>query len=257
MNRRTLLIANWKMNFTIAKAVNYATELKTDLHAINGIEIVLCPHFLALAPVREALAGSSILLGAQDAHWAEDGAHTGQISASMLRGLVEYVIIGHSETRTQLGITDEMVRNKLEGVLDQGLKAIVCIGENGQEFREGRSKEVVRTQIERIFEATILQDFSQIVIAYEPIWAIGTGLAPVPRIVNELVTESIRKPLAELCGKQEAESMRIVYGGSIVPDNLTPFTLQPQLDGTLVGGASLDRRSFFELANITRKALTK
>ena len=254
MSKRIMLIANWKMHFTVAEAANYARELVADLYAFNGVDMVLCPHFLALAEVRAALSGSGIQIGAQDAHWADRGAHTGQISAHMLRGLADYVILGHSETRTQLGVDDEGVRLKLAAVLANELKAIVCIGESEAEYSAGQSAAVVRSQITTIFATTSAADLARVVIAYEPIWAIGTGHTPRANAVNQLATEAIRAPLADKFGESAASAMRIVYGGSIVPNNLVPFTIQPQLDGALVGGASLNRDIFLELASIAQEA---
>lgn len=254
MSKRIMLIANWKMHFTVTEAVSYARELLEDLHPLNGVEMVICPHFLALASVRSVFSGSGIFTGAQDAHWAERGAHTGQISASMLRGLADYVIIGHSETRTQLGVDDESVGLKLAAVLDNGLQAIVCIGESEAEYLAGHSMTVVRSQIENIFFSISSDDLTRVVIAYEPIWAIGTGHTPRAAAVNQLVEEAIRVPLAAQYGASVANAIRIVYGGSVVPNNLVPFTLQPQLNGALVGGASLNRDIFLELAYIAEEA---
>lgn len=255
MKPQTLLIANWKMNFTVAEAVDYAQQLKDKLQPFSGIEFVICPHHLAIAPVRDELADSGILLGAQDAHWEENGAYTGQVSASMLRDMVDYVIIGHSETRSHLCVSDEMVRNKLMALLENGLQAIVCIGENETEFLDGVSDEVVCSQVKQIFRDVSEQNLSQIVIAYEPIWAIGTGQVPVPSAVNLLVKHAIRQTLAESFGEQAANSIRIVYGGSIMPDNLPSFARQNQLNGSLVGGSSLRRRRFLRLARITQQSL--
>ncbi len=256
MSKRLMLIANWKMHFTVAEAGNYARELAADLYAFNDVDIVLCPHFLALADVRAALSGSGIYIGAQDAHWAERGAHTGQISAHMLRGLVDYVILGHSETRAQLGVDDEGVRLKLAAVLANELRAIVCIGESEAEYSAGQSASVLRSQITTIFATTPAIDLARVVIAYEPIWAIGTGHMPRANAVNQLVAEAIRAPLTAQFGKSAASAIHIVYGGSIAPTNLVPFTIQPQLDGALVGGASLNRDIFIELASIAQEAYT-
>ncbi len=255
MNQRPLLIANWKMNFSVAEAVDYAQQLVEKLQPHTGVEFVLCPHHLAIAPLRDVLADSGILLGAQDAHWKENGAYTGQVSASMLRDMVDYVIVGHSETRSHLCVSNEMVRKKLMALLENGLQAIVCVGENENEFLDGVSDDVVRSQVKEIFRDASEQELSRVVIAYEPIWAIGTGQVPVPSAVNLLVQHAIRQPLAEQFGEPAANSIRVVYGGSVKSDNLPSFCRQNQLNGTLVGGSSLRRRVFLRLARITQRSL--
>ena len=252
MKRTPILIANWKMHFSVADALAYARELAASCLTADPLELVICPHYLALLPLKQALANTGIRLGAQDAHWADSGAYTGQISASMLPGIVDYILLGHSETRTLLTLDEMDVRRRLAATLRHGLRAIVAIGENAEQHERQQSEAVVGEQVRSIFSEISAEDIARVVIAYEPIWAIGNGRTPAAEAVNQLVSQAIRATLAEKFGEAIAQGIRVVYGGSISTDNCVQFFEQPGLDGALVGGASLKLNSFSEIIDSAR-----
>ena len=237
------------MNKTPSEAVRLAKQLKvlvTDETA-RGVEVVVCPPFTALQAVGEVIKGSGILLGAQDVHWADEGAYTGEISALMLKDLsCQYVIVGHSERRQMFGETDADVRRKVDAVLSKGMGVIACVGETIEERRAGKTEEVVVREVRAIADGLTLAQPSRLVIAYEPIWAIGTGETATAEEANR-VAGLIRQTLAELLGAETAKAVRIQYGGSVKPENIGAFMRESEIDGALVGGASLDASSFAEI----------
>lgn len=251
---RTALIAgNWKMYKTIAEARHLVSELVPGLQAIAGVERVLCPPFTALLAVRALLEGTDIRLGAQNMHWESAGAFTGEISPPMLAELCQYVILGHSERRTYFGETDESVNRKVQAALLHGLTPIVCVGETLEENEAGRTAEVVARQIRlglarlNLGEVETDEHPSPIVIAYEPVWAIGTGRAATASGANAVIADVIRPSLAELYGEAFAQATRVLYGGSVKADNAAEFFTQPEIDGALVGGASLKASEFIAI----------
>jgi len=250
--RKPFIAGNWKMHKTIGEAVALAQELRAALEGVAGCDIAICPPFPALAAVREALAGSAIGLGAQNMHWEEQGAFTGEVSPLILVGLCNYVIIGHSERRTLFGETDEMVNKKLHAALTYGLKPILCVGENLEQNRAGETEEFVGGQIRADFAGITAEQARAVTVAYEPIWAIGTGVPATGERANATIEGTVRGTLATLYGDEVAQAMRIQYGGSVKPGNITEFMAQPEIDGALVGGASLRAADF---AAIVREAL--
>lgn len=247
MSRRIPIIAgNWKMNKTHEEAKGFAQELKGRL-PFGEVESVICAPFTALACLQEELQGTSIQLGAQNMHWESKGAFTGEISASMLVSLgVNYVIIGHSERRIYFAETNETVNKKVQRAFASGLTPIVCVGENLAQREQGETKSFVREQVLAAVEGRSPEEVSRLVIAYEPIWAIGTGKSSSTAEAGDVITE-IRNVLTEVYPKDIADQVRIQYGGSVTPANIASFMEQPDIDGALVGGASLTAESFFQL----------
>ncbi len=252
--RVPILAGNWKMNKTVAEALELVREVRRLVLDVEGVEIVVCPPFVALTTVADALKGAKIKIGAQDAHWEKSGAFTGAVSPPMLQGICEYVIIGHSERRQYFGETDESVNRKVKAALAHGLIPIMAVGENLRQNEAGQTAEVVSSQVHRGLEGVSAQDVRRIVIAYEPIWAIGTGRAATGAGANSVVALSIRGPLAEQYGEDVAQSIRVQYGGSVTPANIAEFMTMPDLDGALVGGASLKANDFAEIVKATAKA---
>ena len=257
--RTPLIAANWKMYKTTAEAALYGRDLLAliakrqvalstgEPGAAGGVSVVVCPPFTALAALGPVLAGSPVALGAQNMHWEAAGAYTGEIAASMLLDLgCRYVILGHSERRHIMGETDEQVRRKVQAASAAGLVPIVCVGERIEERRAGETEDVVAGQVKAAFDGLDSEAAAKAVIAYEPVWAIGTGEHATPEEANR-VTGLIRDTLAASIGAAAAEAVRILYGGSVKPDNIGPFMAQPEIDGALVGGASLDARSFVDI----------
>jgi triosephosphate isomerase len=251
--RTPIIAGNWKMYKTPQEAVEFANAIKGPLAGLTAAERVVCPPYVALPGVAAALNGTEIAVGAQDVHWEEEGAYTSQIAPGMLEGLVKYVIIGHSETRAYLGVTDEMVNKKARAALAHGLHPIIAVGESLEINEAGGTKEFVGRQIRAAFENIPASDLASIVVAYEPIWAIGTGKNASGEQANEIIG-SIRAILADLYGSTHADAMRIQYGGSVKPANMAEFMSQPHIDGALVGGASLKADSFIDLVRIAIEA---
>ncbi len=251
--RTPIIAGNWKMNKTPAEAVAFVNAIKDDLMALSAVERVVCPPYVALEAVTHALAGTDIAVGAQDVHWEESGAYTSQIAPNMLEGLVKYVIIGHSETRAYQGVTDEMVNKKAKAALAHGLHPIIAVGESLEINEAGQTEAFVGNQIRAAFDGIPAGDLKNIVVAYEPIWAIGTGKSASGDQANSIIG-GIRAILAELYGAEHADAMRIQYGGSVKPDNMTEFMTQEHIDGALVGGASLKEDAFVELVRLAIEA---
>ena len=246
--RKPFVAGNWKMNKTGSEARALVTELLPGLSAINSIDRVLCPPFTNLWSVKELLQGSGIGLGAQNMYWEVSGAYTGEISPQMLSELCEYVILGHSERRQYFGETDETVNRKIKAALIHGLTPIVCIGETLDENQSGKTTSVVNKQVRGGLADLTPEEGSKLVVAYEPIWAIGTGLAATPEDANEIHKDVVRAALRDMLGNEVAESIRILYGGSVKPSNAVSFFSQSDIDGALVGGASLKADSFIAIA---------
>jgi triosephosphate isomerase len=242
--RKPIIAGNWKMYKTKAEAVAMVNELKPLVASVKEVEMVVCPTFIALDAVKAALAGSAIKLGAQDVYWEKEGAFTGQISPAMLLAVgCEYVIIGHSERRTYFGETNETVNKKVKAALAAGLKPIMCVGERLEEREAGKTNKVVEDHVVNGLAGLTVPEMERMVIAYEPVWAIGTGKTATPAQAEE-VHVFIRSLINKLYGKQIADSIRIQYGGSVKPENTKELMNQPDIDGALVGGASLKADSF-------------
>ena len=246
--RIPLIAGNWKMNTTLDEAGKLVAAMRPGLDAIQGVEKVVCPPFISLSVVKETLKGSTVKLGAQNLYFEEKGAYTGEISPSMLAGLCEFVIIGHSERRQYFGETDEIVNKKLRAALKAALKPILCVGERLEQNEAGKTKEVVTGQVKAGLAG--LAYSPDMVIAYEPIWAIGTGRAATGAQANETIG-LIRRQFAELYGKENAAKLRILYGGSVTADNIAEFVAQDEIDGGLVGGVSLKADQFVSIVRQT------
>jgi triosephosphate isomerase len=237
--RKSFVAGNWKMNKTAAEATALVQELLPELHYLSSVEVVLCPPFTSLAAVRDLIKDTGIGLGVQNIHWEVSGAFTGEISAKMAAELAGYAIIGHSERRTYFAETDETVNKKTLAALMAGLTPIVCVGETLAENEAGRTAEVVSRQVKLGLAGLKAEQMQDVVIAYEPVWAIGTGRAATPEGANAVHRDVIRKLLAELFGQKTADEIRILYGGSVTGDNAAELFSQSDIDGGLVGGASL------------------
>jgi triosephosphate isomerase len=248
--RTPLVAGNWKMFKTVAEARHLVSELVPGLQTISGVEKVVCPPFTALLAVAALLEGSDIGLGAQNMHWEESGAFTGEIAPPMVAELCSYVIIGHSERRAYFGETDVTVNRKVEAALAHSLTPIVCVGETLEENEAGQTAEVVSRQVREGLAGISLGSGDEVplVIAYEPIWAIGTGRAATAEGANAVLADVIRPALAELFGESVSQMIRILYGGSVKGNNAAEFFHQPEIDGALVGGASLKAAEFLLIA---------
>ena len=239
--RIPLIAGNWKMNTTVAEAEKLASSLRDILDKIEGIEKVLCPPFISLTTLSKVLQGSSVKLGAQNMYFETRGAYTGEVSPLMLKGLVEFVILGHSERRSYFGETDELVNKKVQAALDFGLKPILCVGERLEENEAGKTEQVITRQLKG--SLANIEPGTDLVIAYEPIWAIGTGKA-ADGITAATTIKFIRDTLANLWDSNTAQKVRLLYGGSVTSNNIAEFVSQPEIDGALVGGASLKANEF-------------
>ena len=242
--RKKLIAANWKMHKTPEQAQAFVSAFLPLVAEHTRDEIVLCPPFVLIPQMGWALRGSHIYLGGQNMFWEKEGAYTGAISAQMLHAVgCSHVIIGHSERRQYFGETDDTVNRKLHAALVVGLKPIVCVGEVLQEREAGVTEDILRRQCSIAFREISAGGASPIIAAYEPVWAIGTGKTATPEVAAE-AHRVIRAQAAESFGDDVAAKMRILYGGSVKPDNATALMSQPEIDGALVGGASLDPKSF-------------
>lgn len=245
--RKTIIAGNWKMNMTAAEGAAFVEAFKPLIADVTDVEIVVCPVYTALDAVVKATAGSNVKVGAQNLHWAESGAYTGEISAAMLKETgVEYVIIGHSERRQYFGETDETVNKRLKAALAASLIPMVCIGELLEERESEKTEAVLETQLKGAFADVSASDMEKIVVAYEPVWAIGTGKTATPEMAEE-THAYIRKVLTDLFGADVAGKVRIQYGGSMKPANSAELIAQTDIDGGLVGGAALQPESFADL----------
>jgi triosephosphate isomerase len=242
--RTPLIAANWKMHKTVPEAVSFLRSFVPAVKDVSGVEIVIAPVFTALKPASELLAGSGVLLSAQNVFYETEGAYTGEISPSMLTDVgCTYVIVGHSERRQYFGETDETVNKRMGAALAAGLKVIFCIGETLEQREANETNDVLKTQLEGGLRNLSLAD---IVVAYEPVWAIGTGVTATPEQAED-AHRFIRTHLGQLYGQDKAEAVRILYGGSVKPENVKTLMNCENIDGALVGGASLKPESFEKL----------
>jgi triosephosphate isomerase len=245
--RKPIIAGNWKMYKTIPEAKTLVSGMLSKLSGSNDVEVVFCPPFTALSTVKELIKGASCGLGAQDLYWKEQGAFTGEVSPLMLKDIgCDYVIIGHSERRQYFGETDATVNLKVKAALAVGIKPIICVGESLAQREAGETNTLIKNQTEKALEGVDASAIPSLVIAYEPIWAIGTGKSSSATDANEVIG-LIRKTVTNLFGKDAAQQMRIQYGGSVKPENVKEYMDQPEIDGALVGGASLEAESFFKL----------
>lgn len=242
-----MIVGNWKMNTTVAEAVELASGIATDLPQETAANVVVCPPFISLTPVQSTLENSIISIGAQDVYHEMSGAFTGEVSTSMLIDICQYVIVGHSERRSIFGETDATVNLKAKAALGAGITPIVCVGENLEEREAGRAQSVVETQVHAGLEDVDIG--AGVVVAYEPIWAIGTGQSASPEIAQEMMAH-IRKTLAAIGSEDAAAEVSLLYGGSVNAGNIGGYISQPDINGALVGGASLDAESFVEIVKV-------
>jgi len=251
--RTPIVAGNWKMNKTVEEARLLVFSMSRKLREIQGVEKVLCPPFPALLAVSALLQGTDIGLGAQNLHWEKKGAFTGEVAPNMVAEFCQYVILGHSERRAYFGETDETVNRKLHAALAHHLTPIVCVGETLDENESGRTGEVVRRQISLGLAGIDPAKAAGIVVAYEPVWAIGTGRASSGENANAVLADHIRPALADLFGGEAAQVIRIQYGGSVTASNADEFFRQPEIDGALVGGASLKEDEFVAIVRAAVK----
>jgi triosephosphate isomerase len=250
--RKPIIAGNWKMYKTLAESVAFVQELAPRLAAFTGVERVVCPTFVALSAVADTLKTTELKVGAQNIHWEAQGAYTSQIAPPMLQGLVEYVIIGHSECRAYLGDTDEMVNKKVKAALAYGLKPIIAVGESLEQNEAGETASFVSQQVRAALDGIPAPSMDHIVMAYEPIWAIGTGRNASGEIAQNIIGGTIRATLRDLYGSAVADTVRIQYGGSVKPGNMAEYMSQPDIDGALVGGASLQVEDFARLIEVAQ-----
>src|SRR5579875_909629 len=249
MPRKPLIAANWKMYKTPAQAQDFTKNFLPLVANHTRDEIVLCPSFTSLSVVIAAGTGSGVAVGAQNMHFADEGAYTGETSPLMLKAIgATHVILGHSERRQYFGETDEIINKKLKTALQHGLIPIVCVGEVLAEREGGQTKDVLLRQTRGVLDGISADQAAPVVIAYEPVWAIGTGKTATPQIASE-AHQVIRGEVAKLLGDPDAQGMRILYGGSVKPENAASLMAEADIDGALVGGASLDPQSFGKIVN--------
>jgi triosephosphate isomerase len=246
--RKPFIAGNWKMNTKLDEATSLVRAMLPELDKINSVEKVLCPPFISLAAVKELIKGTSVELGAQNMYSEDKGAYTGEISPLMLIQLCDFVILGHSERRQYFAETDEVVNKKVKKAFDFGLKPILCVGESLKDNESGKTEQIITRQVKGGLAG--VSPMSQLVIAYEPIWAIGTGRAATGKQANAAIS-LIRGILANLWNMDIAKAVRILYGGSVTSSNIAEFIAEPEIDGALVGGASLKANEFVSIVSQT------
>jgi triosephosphate isomerase len=246
--RVPMIAGNWKMHTTVEEAIELVIKMRYELDRIDNVDKVICPPFISLDAIKTRLQGSTIKLGAQDIHYEEKGAFTGEISPQMVASLCDYVIVGHSERRQHFNETIEIVDKKVKAAMKVGLKPILCIGESPEENKAGKTEEILTRQLSS--PSARLYLIGGIIIAYEPIWAIGTGVPATGEQANQTIG-FIRSYIAEEQGKNIAQEVRILYGGSVTAENIAEFVKQPEIDGALVGGASLKASEFLSIVKQT------
>jgi triosephosphate isomerase len=246
--RKSLVAGNWKMNKTIAETRDLIFKMIAPLREITGVEQVICPPFMSLMAASALLEGSGIGLGAQNMHWEEKGAFTGETSPMMVKELCGYVILGHSERRAYFNETDQVVNRKVLSAQAAGLTAIVCVGETLEQYESKLTMDVVSSQTSNSLKGVSAEYAPRLIVAYEPVWAIGTGKASNGTEANAVVKEVIRPALAKLFGEETAQAVRVLYGGSVTAANAAEFFNQPEIDGALVGGASMKVEEFVAIA---------
>lgn len=246
--RIPLVAGNWKLHKTAAETRQLLEEMVPGLQAVAGVEKLVCPPYLSIPAAAAALAGTGIALGGQNMYWEEQGAFTGEVSPGMLAEFCQYVIIGHSERRAYFGETDETVNRRVLAALAHDLVPVMCVGETLDENEGGLTNEVVKRQMRGGLDGVEIGSAAKLVIAYEPVWAIGTGKAAYPDDASRVIGQAIRPVLADLFGNEIAEGIRVLYGGSVKPDNASEFFNEAEVDGALVGGASLKAQDFIGIA---------
>lgn len=251
--RKPFVAGNWKMNKTVDQARQLVAEMVTDLNSVQGVEKVVCPPFTSLLSIAAMLKGTDIGLGAQNLHWEASGAYTGEVSPSMVAEFCQYVIIGHSERRAYFGETDESVNKKTRAALSAGITPIVCVGETLAENEANLTSDVIIRQVLNGLKDIPTEDATKLVVAYEPVWAIGTGKAANPQIANDVTGKIIRPALITLFGQEAAQNIRVLYGGSVTGTNAAEYFGQPEVDGALVGGASLKPADFLAIVRAAAK----
>ena len=249
--RKPMMAGNWKMNKTIDEAVALATAIRDSVGDVDSVDRVVCPTYVCLPAVADALRGSSIAVGAQNMHWEASGAYTGEISAAMLDGLVSYVIIGHSERRQYFAETDETVNKKVHAALAAGLTPIMCVGESLSQREAGETQSFVDGQVRAGLAGLTGAQVESLVIAYEPIWAIGTGLAATPEQAQDVCGDVVRAAVRDVFGDAVAANTRVLYGGSTNDKNITEIMQKPDIDGALIGGAALKVDSYSSMVTQT------
>jgi len=249
--RKPVMAGNWKMNKTPAEAEEFVRQLEPLVAPYGGVETVVCVPFVALPAVADALRGTALGVGAQNVHWEDSGAYTGEVSAPMLKTLAGYVIIGHSERRQYFCETDETVNRKLAVALRHGLIPIVCVGEDLAQNEAGVTDAFVGGQVRAAFEGLTAEQARGVIVAYEPIWAIGTGRTATKEVANRVCGDVVRASLAEMYGAPVADAIRVQYGGSANEKNIAELMAMPEIDGALVGGASLKLDAFTEMVRLT------
>jgi triosephosphate isomerase len=255
--RKPLIAGNWKLNKTIREAIDLVTLLKRKLTDFQSVEVVVCPPFMAISEVSDALLESDIQVGAQDIYWEDKGAFTGEVSAPLVKEAgADFVIIGHSERRQFFGETNQTVNKKTKAALNNGLTPIVCVGETLAEREADKTFEVIDEQLKGAFLDFGPEDIQNLVIAYEPVWAIGTGKVATPAQAQE-VHAFIRGQISKTFGENPAQVLRILYGGSVKPDNIASLLAEADIDGALVGGASLEANGFSEMVKSASLAVAR
>ena len=244
--RQPIIAGNWKMNKTAAEAVQFVREIRHGLNQIEGVDSVVCPPFVALPAVHDALQATRIGVGAQNMYFEESGAFTGECAPNMLTPFCQYVILGHSERRAYFGETDEGVNRKIKAALAHGLTPMICVGESLEQNEADETQSFVSGQVRAAFAGLTAEQASQCIIAYEPIWAIGTGKSASAAQAGSIIGLTVRGTIADLFGETTAQALRIQYGGSVSEKNIAEYMAHPDIDGALVGGASL-KASFVEL----------
>ena len=251
MPRKPIIAGNWKMHKTLDEALALARGVREGVKDIHNVETVVCPPSVSLLAVAGALAHSNVGVGAQNVFYEEQGAFTGEVAPGMLEGMAQYCIIGHSERRNIFGESDAWVNKKAHALLAHGITPIICVGESLEQNQAGETDAFVRAQVEAALAGLTADQVASLVIAYEPIWAIGTGLTATPADANRVIGVTIRGAVADLYDEATAQAVRIQYGGSTKPGNIESFMQQPDIDGALVGGASLTPESFVEMVRLT------
>lgn len=246
MKKHKLVVGNWKMNGIIPEASIMVEKLKQEIGDVKKVEIVLCPPFVDLYTVEESIFETNIKLGAQNIFWEEQGPFTGEISPLMLKGLCDYVIVGHSERRIHLGETDKEIAKKVAAVIRHDLIPILCVGDTLQDFSEGFSKGAVLSQLQAGLHLLTAEEVGIIVIAYEPVWAIGTGKSCSVKKAEEMI-RAIKHTIGELYGVEAMKKVRVLYGGSVKSKNSNEYIEDENIDGVLVGGASVDHHEFAKI----------
>ena len=249
--RKPMMAGNWKMNNTIGQSVALAKAICEAEPNTDAVDCVICPAFVCISSVDFTVQGTSIAIGAQNMHWEESGAYTGEVSAPMLAGIATYVIIGHSERRQYFAETNETVNKKVKSALAHGLTPIMCVGESLEQNEAGETHSFVSGQVKAGLADLSAEQVQSLIIAYEPIWAIGTGLAATSEQAQQICGDTVRGAVREVYGDAVAQSVRVLYGGSTKPSNIAEIMQQPDIDGALIGGAALKAEDYCDMVRIT------